>query len=82
MACQSGPSAPGPNTKVILLEAADGPEGIEIYTDDEEGIVDWACTFPSVYVNISINGAMAKFGPFTLPKIYKDIEKAVSPSYK
>jgi hypothetical protein len=66
------------SNKNILLQAQDGPEGIEIYTDDDEGVVDWAITFPPVYVTISINGAMAKFGPFTLPKIYKDVARALA----
>lgn len=62
----------------ILLGANDGPEGITIYTSDEEGMVDGATTFPAVYVNVSLNGGSAHFGPFTLGSIYKQLNLTLS----
>lgn len=54
--------------KTVLLAIGDGPEGIEIYTSDQEGVIDWAATLPALYVSVTINGAMAHFGPFVLSK--------------
>lgn len=59
--------------KHILLEVGDGPEGIQIYTSDDEGI-DWACTYPPVYIVTSLWGAQVKLGPFTLPGIYNQLK--------
>lgn len=63
--------------KTTLLFAADGPECIEIYTDDDRGVVDWAPSFPALYIDVSINGARGHFGPFTLGKVYQDIKDAL-----
>lgn len=63
--------------KQILLDVGDGPEGITIYTSDDEGVVDWAGSFPAVYITISINGAFAKFGPFSLKGIHDQIKSAL-----
>lgn len=57
--------------KEILLSVGDGPEGIEIYASEDEGVVDWSNTFPAVYLVASINGASIKLGPFQLPAIYQ-----------
>lgn len=55
----------GTNTdKHVILSAADGPEGIEIYTSEEEGVVDWSPTSPAMYLVATVNGAMVKLGPF------------------
>lgn len=61
--------------KRILLSVADGPEGIEIYTSDDEGVVDWSPAFPAVYITASLNGAMVKLGPFTLKAIYEQLRE-------
>ena len=63
-------------TKILLL-AADGPESIEIYTSEVEGIIDWSPSFPALYVKITLQGVSAKFGPFTLSTIYNEIIKAL-----
>lgn len=52
--------------KQILLSVADGPEGIEIYTSEDEGVCDWSQTFPAMYLTASVNDAYVKLGPFTL----------------
>lgn len=59
--------------KITLLSVGDGPEGIEIYTSQDEGVVDWATSFPAVYLTASINGAQVKLGPFTMPGIYRQL---------
>lgn len=63
--------------KKILLDVGDGPEGITIYTSDDEGVVDWAGSFPALYITISIMGADAKFGPFSLASIHNGIKSAL-----
>ena len=62
----------------VLLDIADGPEGIEIYTSEDEGIIDCSNTFPAVYIVVTMYGAMSKFGPFTLKSIYEKLEKALN----
>jgi hypothetical protein len=59
--------------KTILLSVGDGPEGIEIYTSEDEGVIDWSSTFPAVYLTASLNGASVKLGPFTMGSIYKQL---------
>jgi len=61
----------------ILLEVADGPEHICIYTSEDEGIVDWSPTFPAVYLTASINGAGVKLGPFTLSRIFEQLKSSL-----
>ena len=61
----------------ILLDASDGPEGITIYTSEDEGVVDWSPTLPGLYVTVNINGATARFGPFTLASIREKVEEAL-----
>ncbi len=59
--------------RTVLLDVHDGPEGIKIYTDDDRGVIDWSNSFPAVYLEVSINGAFAKFGPFSLDAIYRQL---------
>ena len=61
----------------ILLNVSDGPEAIKIYTSEEEGVIDWSNTFPAVYVQIALNGAYAKFGPFSLACIYEGLRDQI-----
>jgi hypothetical protein len=63
--------------KKILLDVNDGPEGITIYTSESEGVVDWSQSFPALYVVVVVNGAQAKFGPFTSYKVFEGIKNAV-----
>lgn len=63
--------------KKILLSVADGPEGIEIYTSEEEGMVDWSPAFPAVYIVVNTHDAMFKAGPFSLPAIYEQLVAAL-----
>lgn len=65
--------------KKILLSVADGPEGIEIYTSEDEGMVDWSPSFPAVYVVINTQDAMVKLGPFQLRSIYDGLAAALKP---
>ena len=59
--------------KQVLLEVADGPEGIIIYTDDDPGVVDWSESFPALYCSVALNGAWVRLGPFTLGSIYRQL---------
>ena len=63
--------------RIVLLDVGDGPEGITIYTSENEGTIDWSQTFPALYVDISINGAYAHFGPFSLKSIYESVKKQI-----
>jgi hypothetical protein len=65
--------------KRILFSAADGPEGLEIYTSEEEGIVDWTGALPGLYVVVVLQDVSAKFGPFQLPTIREALEAALAP---
>lgn len=65
--------------KQTLLEIGDGPEGIHIYTDEDRGVVDWAETFPPVYIDISMWRVNAHFGPFTLRSIHEQLVNRLSP---
>ena len=65
---------PYPPDKKILLSVADGPEGIEIYTSDHQGISDWSGDLPALYLNASVNGASVTMGPFNLKKIREYFE--------
>lgn len=67
-------------TKKILLNASDGPEGIEIYTSEDRAVVDWAAHSPALYVQVNINGAMTHMGPFALDSIRTQVEEAVNPN--
>jgi hypothetical protein len=60
-----------------LLRAGDGPEGIEIYTSDEEGVVDWSQAFPALYLTASMNGVMVKLGPFSMPEVWRQVRGQV-----
>jgi hypothetical protein len=53
-------------TKKILLSVADGPEGIEIYTSEDEAVVDWSSAVPSLYLTANTIDAYVKLGPFQL----------------
>jgi hypothetical protein len=53
----------------ILLEVGDGPEGIVIYESEEEGVVDWSPALPAIYVEVTVQDAMVKLGPFQLASI-------------
>lgn len=63
--------------KNVLLSVADGPEHIEIYTSEEEGVVDWASSFPAVYLTATVQGVSIKLGPFELPEIYKQLKEQI-----
>lgn len=39
--------------KNIIFDTGDGPEGICVYTSEDEGVVDWSSTKPTVYVMIA-----------------------------
>jgi len=60
-----------------LLDVKDGPEGIHIYTSEEDAIVDFSEDIPGLYIDVAINGACSKFGPFTLRSIREGVEKAL-----
>jgi hypothetical protein len=62
-------------TKVVLLSAQDGPESIEIYTSEDQAVVDWSCDVPALYVHVTLNGAACYLGPFCL--IRKQVEAAI-----
>lgn len=60
--------------KKTLLFVADGPESIEIYTSENEAVVDHSPLIPVVYLIASTHGAYVKLGPFCLESIRKGIE--------
>lgn len=62
--------------KRVLFSACDGPESIEIYTSENEGVIDWSRSFPALYLSASTDGASVKLGPFQLPKVYEDVLRA------
>ena len=63
----------------VLLDASDGPEGIKIYVSEEEGVVDWSETFPAVYVEISLQGASFRCGPFQMREIHDKLMRQIRP---
>jgi len=64
-------------TKKILLSVADGPEHIELYTSDDEAVVDWSGQIPALYLTASTHDTYVKLGPFQLLKI-KGVERVNS----
>ena len=63
--------------KQVLPAVADGPESIELYTSEDEAIVDWAAHVPALYLSATMNGAYVKLGPFVLPRILAGVKKAL-----
>ena len=61
--------------KTTLLKIAAGPESIEIYTDDDEGIVDFSYDLPALYLIASTHDSFVKLGPFCLSSIRKQLEE-------
>lgn len=55
--------------KKILFSIADGPESVEIYTSEDEAVVDFAACYPAMYLTATVNGASVKLGPFHLKSI-------------
>jgi hypothetical protein len=60
----------------ILFESADGPDGIRLYTSEQQAAVDWAGDANALYLEASVNGAFIRLGPF-LRKIRFDLESAL-----
>ena len=60
-----------------LLEVGDGPEGIAIYTSEDEGIVDWSSTEPTVYIEICNNETYFRVR-LTMQKTVDELLKALS----
>lgn len=65
--------------KQVLLSVGDGPEGIEIFTSEERGVVDWSATFPAVYLSAAVNGASVLLGPFSMPDIHRQLIEKLRP---
>lgn len=59
----------------VLLDIGDGPEGIQVYISEDEGVVDWSSDLPALYITASIQGAFVKLGPFYLKSIREKFEK-------
>jgi len=62
-----------PSDKKILLSVGDGPEHIEIYTSEEEGVVNFSPALPGLYLTASCQDAYIKLGPFQLETIREGI---------
>lgn len=45
--------------KKIIFDSGDGPEGICVYTSEDEGAVAWAGTVPAVYIEIVVDDLLA-----------------------
>jgi hypothetical protein len=63
--------------KKILFKCCDGPEGLEIYTSEQQAITDWATDYPALYLIADIQGSHVRLGPFQISKIRKSLEKLV-----
>lgn len=59
----------------VLLWAGDGPESIEVYTSESEGVTDWAPNLPALYICVTLQGAQVKLGPFTMKSIREQFEE-------
>ena len=68
-----------PYSREWLLHATDGPEGIEIYTSEDEGVIDWSATFPAVYVVVATHDSYVKLGPFQCKRVYKQLKEQLKP---
>jgi hypothetical protein len=68
-----------PPDKKRLLFAADGPEGIEIYTSEEEAICDFSPTIPALYLIATVQGASVKLGPFMCGDLVRAVQAALAP---
>ena len=66
-----------PYDKQILLSVADGPESIELYTSEDEAVVDWARDSPALYLTATVAGSYVKLGPFMLSSILEGVKQAL-----
>lgn len=55
-----------PHDKKVILSASDGPDHIEVYSSDAEGVVDFSPILPAVYLSASVQDCYVKMGPFQL----------------
>mgnify|MGYP000968374340 CR=1 FL=1 len=64
--------------KKVLLSVGDGPEHIELYTSEDESVVDWSYRPPhgALYLVACLNGASVRLGPFYL--ICDEVAKRLS----
>ena len=69
------PTAPGV-VREVLLDVKDGPEGIKIWRDDERGVVDWH-DGPAVYIEVAVQDAQVRLGPFQLATIYEQLKQVL-----
>lgn len=65
--------------KTILFSIADGPESIEIYTSEDEAVVDFAACYPALYITATVSGASVKLGPFHLERIRNYFQNSIAP---
>lgn len=65
------------NDRVYLLKAADGPESIEIYTSDHEGVSNWSQDSPAMFLSATTMDCLVHLGPFHLATVREQVEKAV-----
>ena len=65
--------------KKIIFDTGDGPEGICVYTSEDEGAVDWADTTPAVYIEIGNYNTSFKIR-LTMQKVVDDLLAALSKS--
>lgn len=50
--------------KRVLFEASDGPDGLKLYTSEDQAAVDYAGDENALYLEASVNGAYVCLGPF------------------
>lgn len=65
--------------KKIIFDSGDGPEGICVYTSEDEGAVDWADTIPAVYIEIANYTTSFKIR-LTMQKVVDDLLAALGKS--
>jgi len=65
--------------KKIIFDTGDGPEGLTVYTSEDEGVVDWSNTTPTVYVVIANDTGCFKIR-MTMQKVVDDLLAALGKS--
>jgi hypothetical protein len=63
--------------KAVLLDVGDGPDGIQLYTSEDEAIATWAAGVPALFLIAQGMGAYVKLGPF-LPRVLEQLRNALA----
>lgn len=66
--------------KTVLFSAREGPESLEIYTSEDQAIVDDGVDIPGLYIKATLMGAAFYLGPFCCSSIRKAAEAVLLPA--